>query len=75
MIRDDFMELYEALAQMGFRLVINTNGSLVTDEILDLFRRYPPGRVNVSMYGASEETYGGSAESGDGIGWQRPYRI
>ncbi len=57
MIRDDFMELYEALAQMGFRLVINTNGSLVTDEILDLFRRYPPGRVNVSMYGASEETY------------------
>ena len=58
MIRDDFMELYEALAQMGFRLVINTNGSLVTDEILDLFRRYPPGRVNVSMYGASEETYG-----------------
>lgn len=57
MIRDDFSELYEALAQMGFRLVINTNGSIVTDKILELFRRYPPGRINVSMYGASEDTY------------------
>ena len=36
MLRDDFAELYEALAKMGFRLVINTNGSMVTDEILDV---------------------------------------
>ena len=50
MIRDDFMELYEALAQMGFRLVINTNGSLVTDEILDLFRRYPPSSGHFCAY-------------------------
>lgn len=57
MLRDDFAGLYEALAKMGFRLVINTNGSMVTDEILELFRKYPPGRVNVSMYGASDDTY------------------
>lgn len=58
MLRDDFAQLYEALAQMGFRLVVNTNGSLMTNEILDLFQKYPPGRVNVSVYGASDETYG-----------------
>ena len=57
MLRDDFAGLYEALAKMGFRLVINTNGSMVTDEILELFRKYPPVRVNVSMYGASDDTY------------------
>src|SRR5699024_5038394 len=57
MLRDDFDGLYEALAKMGFRLVINTNGSMVTDEIVELFRKYPPGRANVSMYGASDDTY------------------
>lgn len=57
MLRADFRELYQELAQMGFRLVINTNGSLIDEKILELFRKYPPGRVNVSMYGASEETY------------------
>ena len=57
MLREDFRELYQELAQMGFRLVINTNGSLIDEKILELFRKYPPGRVNVSMYGASEETY------------------
>ena len=36
---------------------MNSNGSMLTDEILDCFRKYPPGRVNVSVYGASEETY------------------
>lgn len=57
MLREDFAQIYEGLTQMGFRLVINTNGSLVTEEILDLFRKYPPARVNVSMYGASDATY------------------
>lgn len=57
MIREDFIELYEKLSRMGFRLVINTNGSLMTPQIEDCFRRNPPARVNVSVYGASDETY------------------
>ena len=57
MMREDFVELYEALSQMGFRLVINTNGSMLTSEIEHCFKKYPPARVNVSIYGASEETY------------------
>ena len=57
MIREDFIELYEKLIRMGFRLVINTNGSLMTPQIEDCFRRNPPARVNVSVYGASDETY------------------
>ena len=34
MIRDDFIELYQELAKMGFRIVINTNGSLLTKDII-----------------------------------------
>lgn len=57
MLRDDFIELYQKLATMGFRIVINSNGSMITEEILQCFKRYPPARVNISLYGASNETY------------------
>lgn len=57
MMRQDFMELYTALSQMGFRIVINTNGSLLDPQVIELFKKYPPGRVNVSLYGADEDTY------------------
>lgn len=57
MIRDDFIEIYSKLSTMGFRIVINSNGSMLTNEIFRCFRKYPPARVNISLYGASEETY------------------
>lgn len=57
MIREDFIELYQQLVKMGFRIVINTNGSLFTDEIIACFKRYPPARINISLYGSSDVTY------------------
>lgn len=57
MLRDDFIELYEKLATMGFRIVVNSNGSMVSEEVIQCFKRYPPARVNISLYGASDETY------------------
>ncbi|MBR0121567.1 MAG: radical SAM protein [Clostridia bacterium] len=55
--RDDFCEIYEAVAKMGFILSLNTNLSLLNDEILDLLTKYRPNRVNVSLYGTSDKTY------------------
>lgn len=57
MLREDFLELYVSLAKMGFRITINTNGSLLNEKILDCFRLYPPACINVSLYGGSQETY------------------
>ena len=57
MIREDFIELYQKLAVMGFRIVINTNGSLFNEKIAECFKQYPPARINVSLYGNSETTY------------------
>lgn len=57
LLRPDFPILYTELAKMGFMISINTNGSLMTDEIFSLFEKYPPARVNVSLYGGSEEKY------------------
>ena len=57
MLRDDFIELYQKLATMGFRIVINSNGSMLSEDVIQCFRKYPPARINVSLYGASDETY------------------
>ena len=58
LLRPDFMKLYVSLVQMGLLLTVNTNASLITPEIVECFRKYPPEKVNVSIYGMSEQTYG-----------------
>lgn len=52
-----FSELYLQLKQMGFILTINTNGTLLTEELADMFEKERPRRINVTLYGASNETY------------------
>ena len=56
-LRPDFMEIYESLYGMGLMLSINTNGSLITDELFDFLVKHPPSRMNISLYGCSDETY------------------
>ena len=57
MLRPDFCEIYESIAQMGFLLTVYTNATMVTDKIMNLFRKYPPHKIGVTMYGASNRTY------------------
>lgn len=53
----DFWELYEQLADMGFLISINTNGSLIDEQAIARFKEHPPVRINLTLYGASDETY------------------
>lgn len=53
----DFWPLYEQLAQMGFILSVNTNGSLLDEAAVERLRRRPPVRLNITLYGASDDTY------------------
>ncbi|MDI9241829.1 radical SAM/SPASM domain-containing protein [Fusibacillus kribbianus] len=57
LLRSDFCEIYEAIAQMGFLITVYTNATLVTDRVMELFRKYPPHKIGVTMYGASNNTY------------------
>lgn len=52
-----FWPLYEELIKMGFLVSINTNGSLIDDKAVERLKRLPPRRVNITLYGASDETY------------------
>lgn len=53
----DFWELYEKLVNMGFLVSINTNGSLLDKKTVERLKKLPPRRVNITLYGASDETY------------------
>ena len=56
LIRKDFDEIYEGLIKMGFLISINSNGSLI-DKHIELFKKYPPVRFNISIYGADDCAY------------------
>ena len=53
----EFIKLYEGLRKLGMIIAINTNGTMVTEEIASVLGKDKPRRVNITLYGASNETY------------------
>lgn len=58
-VRKDFFEIYHAMKRMGLMISINTNGSMLEGPIRQHLIDDPPFRVNISLYGGSNETYSG----------------
>lgn len=78
----EFKELYIELKKLGFVLTINTNATLITEEVAQLFRQYPPRRLNVTLYGGSNETYQSLCHTHEGLDrclsglrWLKQYHI
>ena len=57
LLRDDFEEIFLGLKRLGLLVSVFTNACLVTPAHVELFRRYPPRDIEVSVYGATRETY------------------
>lgn len=57
LLHPEFQELYTELNQMGFILSINSNATLIDGKLMEWFCKYPPHRINVTLYGGSNETY------------------
>lgn len=56
-LKKDFRSLYETLHKMGFIISINSNGTLIDESTVSWLKKCPPSRINISLYGASDETY------------------
>jgi len=57
MLHPDFKEIYMALKRAGMYINIFTNGTTLTDDKKELFKQYPPRKVEVSVYGIDEQTF------------------
>lgn len=56
-MRPDFTEILAGAKKLGLLVSVNSNGTMLGGDIMRFFENEPPFRVNVTLYGASEETY------------------
>jgi radical SAM protein with 4Fe4S-binding SPASM domain len=57
LLRTDFFDVYKSLLGRGLLLSLFTNATLVTDEHVRLFKKFPPREIEVTAYGVTRETY------------------
>lgn len=55
--RTDFLTIYKYAKRKGFIVELLTNGTLITQEAIDVFEELPPASISISMYGKDEESY------------------
>lgn len=53
----EFRRLYLELRKMGMIITINTNGTLIDEDLAQFFGKNKPRRVNITLYGTDEEIY------------------
>jgi radical SAM protein with 4Fe4S-binding SPASM domain len=57
LLRKDFLDIYTYAKKKGFITTLFTNGTLITPEIADGLADWPPFFVEITLYGATKETY------------------
>lgn len=57
LLHPDFRKIYEGLINMGMQISVNSNGSLIDRDWARWFAKQPPVRINLTLYGGSEDTY------------------
>ena len=68
----EIQKLLTEFNKMGLFVTMNTNAALITEEVIEWLREIPPFRLNITLYGASDESYG--ALCGDPRGFTKVRR-
>jgi len=55
--RQDFLEIYTYAKRKGFLITLFTNGTMITERIADYLVELPPFDIEITLYGATKETY------------------
>ena len=56
-LREDFPEIYRHAKENGLLVTVFSNGTLVNNNLVELFSELPPVEVEISLYGASASVY------------------
>jgi radical SAM protein with 4Fe4S-binding SPASM domain len=57
LLRQDFLDIYTYAKKKGLLVSIFTNGTLITPHVADYLQEWQPVQVEISVYGATQETY------------------
>jgi radical SAM protein with 4Fe4S-binding SPASM domain len=57
LLRKDFSDLYQYAKRKGFLIVLFTNGTLLTPELVSFLAEWYPHYVEITLYGMTPETY------------------
>ena len=68
LLHPDFEKIYLKCRAMGLIVSINTNATLIDDRMVSFFKENPPQRLNITLYGASKETYESLCGNGKAFG-------
>ena len=65
LLHPQFREILAGMQQMGLQVSVNSNGTLIDRDWADWLRINRPVRMNITLYGASEESYERLCGNGD----------
>jgi radical SAM protein with 4Fe4S-binding SPASM domain len=57
LVRPDFIDIYTYAKRKGLILTLFTNGTLLTPQIADYLAEWRPFRIEITLYGRTQETY------------------
>ncbi|MFO8164066.1 MAG: radical SAM protein [Desulfatiglandales bacterium] len=57
LLRPDFAEIYVGLKRLGLLVSVFTNATLINQEHVRLFKKYPPRDIEVTVYGITKKTW------------------
>ncbi|MDO4467543.1 MAG: radical SAM protein [Bacillota bacterium] len=53
----DFDQIYLYLLNKGIHVDIFSNGVLIDEKRVEFFKKYPPSKIQITLYGSSEDVY------------------
>lgn len=66
LLHKNFAEIYRYAKEKGLLVTVLTNGSLINEKHIQLWKEYPPELVSITLYGVSEQVYNDVVGNKDG---------
>ncbi len=57
MIHPDFVKIHKYAPEIGFKVTVYTNGYFLSDDIVDMFKKYTLSMLDITLYGFDKESY------------------
>ena len=57
LMRNDFLDIYTSAKQKGFLISVFTNGTLLTERLVEWWTKYPPAMIEISLHGFGEHSF------------------